>query len=196
MINSNIKKLKYTELNDKKILFRIYEIWVNNLLQKGVIFFALTINLCELCEDGSRKMFIHDIDSTWKEIHYMLENFSTISFIDCIYGSVEMGKEGIPRLNFVIGFRNHFDCLKFLISEISNLLFFSSRNDFNLRFLKNFLDIMQFIKYLSKDFEYSKRKREYALQYLALYSIINKKAHNIMADHVVDTAPHIHATPI
>ena len=39
MTNSNIKKLEYTELNDKKILFRIYEMWVNNLLQKGVIFF-------------------------------------------------------------------------------------------------------------------------------------------------------------
>jgi hypothetical protein len=141
--------LKY---NSKKDLFKMFDIWSSSLLNAGVIFFGITINMLGVDEKGRIVIPVYDKITAQTYISGFLYNLYDIDFIDCSFGSVEIGKAGIPHIHCVLGFRIPENIIPFIRQKIESHLYIGLISDYKISYLPKFIDVTRSLRYLSKDF--------------------------------------------
>jgi hypothetical protein len=172
----------FIKSNDKQILNKAYNIWISSLVEEGVAFFSLTIRLVEIYVNNPKEIFINNTKIANKEILKILERFSRIEFIDCIYGSFEVTNKNIPYLSLIIGFRSHYNSIDFIKIKIMEILYASNRSNFKLIYIKKFFNIIKVLQHLSKNFF----KTQDPIIFFATYSNVNKDAHSMIVDSVAN----------
>jgi hypothetical protein len=151
------------------------DLWSSSLLNRGVIFFGLTINFVKKDSDDNLSFSIDD-EITGRDALVQLNRiFSEIDFIECSFGSIEIGERGIPHTHWVIGFRSHFNSVSFIREKIEFELTTTWNYDYKLSYLKYFKDVVQSIRYLSKEFD---KKRNLNLAFFCTFSTIFENIHN------------------
>jgi hypothetical protein len=181
---AKIEKIKY---NDKKHFYKEVDVWVSSLLNRGVIFFGLTINFVYGDLDGNLTFLVEDAESARDELLFLNKTLEEIDFIDCGIGAIEKGKSRIPHVHCVFGFRAHFNCIPFIREKIEVALTNKAVYDYKLSYLNYFKDVVQSIRYLSKDFE---EKRDLNLAFYCGFSPIFRKIHNRFTD-IIESLPFI-----
>jgi hypothetical protein len=170
--------LKY---DSKKDLYKYFALWSSSLLNAGVIFFSITINM--VCKDQNNNMDIEDYD-TKKAIAYIsafLNNLSDIDFVDGCFGSVEIGKKGIPKINCVVGFRVSKNLIPFIRQKIDYMMIITGRMNYKLKHLYKFKDVTKSLRYLAKNFY---KERVLNIAFHCDYSEINTYIHELICSFI------------
>jgi hypothetical protein len=141
------KELRY---NYKKNLFEKFDILSSSLLDAGVIFFCITINIVR--ENGCMALPVYDNNTARTYISRFLNSLCGIYYTDCSFGSVEIGKDDIPHIYFVVGFRIPEDIVPFIRQKIESCLYECYMLDYKISYLPEFIDVRESLRYLSKDF--------------------------------------------
>jgi hypothetical protein len=175
---AKIEKIKY---NDKKHFYKEVDVWVSSLLNRGVIFFGLTINFVADDVDNNLIFYVEDTKSALEELLSLNKHLAGIDFIDCGIGAIEKGESGIPHVHCVFGFRAHFNCIHFIREKIEVILTNTYKYDYKLSYLSYFKDVVQSIRYLSKDFE---KPRDLNLAFYCEFSPIFLNIHTTFGDRI------------
>jgi hypothetical protein len=149
-ISKLIMSTKELRNNYKKNLFKRFDICSNSLLNGGVIFFGITINIVR--EKGCMDLPVYDNNTARTYISRFLNSLCGIEFIDCSFGSVEIGKDDIPHIYFVVGFRIPENVMPFIRQKIESCLYKCDILDYKISYLPKFIDVTESLRYLSKDF--------------------------------------------
>jgi hypothetical protein len=113
-----------------------------------------------------------------------LNFFSEIEFIECIQGAFEIDKSKIIHLHAVIGFRSHFNSVQFVCNKLEKILTDHRVGNYKLSFLKDFKEITNSLRYLSKDFQ---KKRPFNYAFIGVYSAFFKKIHSEVLEQILDS---------
>jgi hypothetical protein len=138
------KKLKY---NSKKDLFKRFDIWSSSLLNAGVIFFGITINIVREVENGCMALPVYDNNTARTYVSRFLNSLCGIDFIDCSFGSVEIGEDDIPHIYFVVGFRIPENIMPFIRQKIESCLYECYMLDYKISYLPKFIDVTNSLLY-------------------------------------------------
>jgi len=148
LIMSN-KELSY---NYKKNLLKRFGVWSSSLLNTGVIFFGITINIVREDENGCMILPVYDNNTARAYVSRFLNSLCDIDFIECSFGSVEIGEADIPHIYFVVGFRIPENIMPFIRQKIESRLYECYMRDYKISYLPKFIDVTESLRYLSKDF--------------------------------------------
>lgn len=175
---------KDLRLNDKKNYFKLLDRWASNLLDEGLIFFGVTINLAWFYMDKTHNNFFQNLDEarSWFKNRFLAE-LASIDFIECIQGSLELGDRNILHLHAVLAFRFHFNCVPFIRKRLEALFCFLELTDYKLSSLNKFKDVVKQLRYFSKDFN---KERNFGYHFFSVYSNFFKETHEIIISKLID----------
>jgi hypothetical protein len=177
--------LKY---NSKKDLFKRFDIWSSSLLNAGVIFFGLTINMVWEDENGRMAIPVYDELTAKTYISRFLNSLCDIDFIHCSFGSVEIGKAGIPHIHCVVGFRIPENIMPFIRQKIESRLYECYMSDYKISYLSKFIDVTRSLRYLSKDFN---KERPLNICFSCTYSYVHVDIACVFGDYIDGTISYL-----
>jgi hypothetical protein len=176
-----ITSLKY---NYKKHLYKEFDIWCSSLLNAGVIFFGITINMISCDNNDNMVCSVVDHETAVAYISNFLTALSNIDFVDCCFGSVEVGSSGIPHIHCVVGFRIPYSFKNYIRQKIEQQLTSIFIYDYKLSYLSKFIDVTRSLRYLSKDFD---KKRRLNICFSCSYSYVNNSIQEPF-DSIIETS--------
>jgi hypothetical protein len=174
---------KNSIINDQTYLNGLYSDWVSSLIENNVFFFSLTINLCTFFKNRTHKNFFTDLESCRIYIKSFLNSFSTLEFIDCSLGSIDINSNGVVSVHCVLGFRAHFNSVQFNLNRIQELILNNGLGDYQISFLKKSKSVVLFLQFLSKNFD---KNRQLNYSFFSVFSSFFREIHNSLADILFD----------